>query len=71
LIGTSKHIDRADMPSASRKALTKAVTGSELLELIEFNSSEKGTVYYASIQKDGAKRILEISATGFVSDYKK
>jgi len=71
LIGTSKQIDRADMPSVPRKALNKAVEGAELLELIEFNSTEKGVAYYASIQKDGVKRILEISSTGTVSNYKK
>lgn len=71
LIGTSKHIDRADMPSVPRKALNKAAAGGELLELIEFNSTEKGIAYYASIQKDGVKQILEISATGGVSNYKK
>ncbi len=71
LIGTSKHIDRADMPSVPRKALNKVAAGGELLELIEFNSTEKGLAYYASIHKDGVKRILEISATGLVSNYKK
>lgn len=71
LIGTSKHIDRADMPSVPRKALNKEVAGAEVLELIEFNSTEKGTAYYASIYKDGVKRILEISANGSVRDYKK
>jgi len=71
LIGTSKRIERADMPSVPRKALNKVVAGGELLELIEFNSTEKGIAYYASIQKDGVKQILEISASGFVSNYKK
>jgi hypothetical protein len=71
LIGTSKRIERADMPSVPRQALNKVVAGGQLLELIEFNSTEKGVAFYASIQKDGVKQILEISASGFVSNYKK
>lgn len=71
LIGTSKHIEKADMPAVSRKALNQAIAGAELLELIEFNSTEKGIAYFASINKDGAKRILQISIAGSVSDYKK
>lgn len=67
-IGLSKKVDFKQLPSNAVKQIKKKYADHSITEAVLFDF-EGQSKYFVSLEKDGAKKILEVSAGGQVSNY--
>jgi hypothetical protein len=71
LVGTSRNIAFTQLPAKAAACITKKYAEYAVKETIEFNNEKEGLVYYVSLVNNGVKLIMEVTASGDVSVFKK
>ncbi|MBN9380734.1 MAG: hypothetical protein J0H74_08220 [Chitinophagaceae bacterium] len=70
-IATSRAIEVNALPLSYVVNINKEYDGYDILEAIEFDHAENGMSYFVTVSKNNKKYILNISASGDISVFKK
>lgn len=71
LIGTSYNVANEKLPTRAAKTIAEKYAAYQVQETIEFDSVKDGLSYYVSLTGAQSKIVLQVSAQGEVSVFKK
>lgn len=71
VIAKSKHIELSNLPVDAQQTIEKRYADYKIDEIVDFDGTDLGHYYYASVIKDNKKTILQVSSQGDVSVYQK
>lgn len=71
LIGTSYTVSKDKLPVRATKTISEKYAAYQVQETIEFDNVRDGLSYYVSLVSEQAKIVLQVSAQGEVSVFKK
>ncbi|MFL9485361.1 hypothetical protein ACI6Q2_21445 [Chitinophagaceae bacterium LWZ2-11] len=71
LVATSKRIKLADLPLRAQAEIQSKYKDFDVREIIEMDQEEEGVSFYASLENDTKKLILNVTTQGNVNVFKR